>query len=62
MYVPTVVHALYINLKVPLFYTRESVLLLREIHMYVFKYRHFPSYRECVLRLKASRVLGLQVD
>lgn len=30
--------------------------------MYVFKYRHFPSYRECVLRLKASRVLGLQVD
>lgn len=29
MYVPTVVHALYINLKVPLFYTRESVLLLR---------------------------------
>lgn len=29
MYVPTVVHALYINLKMPLFYTRESVLLLR---------------------------------
>lgn len=59
MYVPTVVYALYINLGCR-YSTQENLFF--EIHMYVFKYRHFPSYRECVLRLKASRVLGLQVD